>query len=97
MVGLTGVVYAVFAIIMGIGWSILGFTFFRLRDRKSARHVFLASLLYLPLLLGVMIADRNELPPVRPSILILQPAEDTPQPPAAPDPTPIPVTPAHGP
>lgn len=97
MVGLTGIVYAVFAIIMGIGWSILGFTFFRLRDRKSARHVFLASLLYLPLLLGVMIADRNELPPVRPSILILQPAEDTPQPPAALDPTPVPATPAHGP
>ncbi|MDG2292786.1 MAG: heme o synthase [Phycisphaerales bacterium] len=78
MIGMTGTAYAIFAIIMGIGWSMLAFTFFRRRDRGSARRVFLASLLYLPLLLGVMIADRNELTPDRSSSLVLQPIDEEP-------------------
>lgn len=56
--GSTGIVYFLCSLILGIGLIILGF---RLRDQKSntsARHVFIASLVYLPVLLVVMVFDK---------------------------------------
>ena len=96
MIGMTGTAYAIFTIIMGIGWSMLAFTFFRRRDRGSARRVFLASLLYLPLLLGVMIADRNELTPDRSSNLVLQPIDEETPKKALTEPDPPSATPTDG-
>lgn len=75
MIGMTGVTYAIIVIMMGIGWSMLAYAFFHRRTRATARRVFLASLLYLPILLGVMVADRLELAPERSSVLVLQPAD----------------------
>ena len=77
MVGMTGVFYAVVSVIMGISWTLLSFRFFRTRDRHSARRVFLASLLYLPILLGAMIIDRQDIPAGQ-GTLLLQPT-DTPE------------------
>lgn len=74
MVGLTGIAYAIIAMILGIGWTVLAFRFFRIRDRQAARRVFFASLLYLPLLLGVMIIDRQDMPGYQ-GVLTLQPTD----------------------
>lgn len=76
MIGIAGVVYAIFSIIMGAGFTIAAIAFFRQRTRETARRVFLASLLYLPLLLGVLIADRREpTPAARSAIMTLEPTE----------------------
>ena len=96
MIGMAGTAYAICTIIMGIGWSMLAYTFFRRRDRSSARRVFLASLLYLPLLLGVMIADRNELTANQLGTLVLQPLDDAPPAQAPTDPDSLPMAPDNG-
>ena len=96
MIGMTGTAYAICTIIMGIGWSMLAYTFFRRRDRSNARRVFLASLLYLPLLLGVMIADRNELTANQLGTLVLQPIDDVPPAQAPPDSDSLPMAPDNG-
>lgn len=57
--GLTGVVSAVVTLLAGVGFSWLAFRFFRQRDDRSARQVFLASITYLPLVLAVMTIDRG--------------------------------------
>ena len=84
MVGLTGVFYAAVAVCMGIAWTLLAFRFFKLRDRHNARRVFFASLLYLPLLLGVMIIDRQDAPGLQ-GVLTLQPSDDVTPPDGSPD------------
>lgn len=58
--GMTGIFYAIFSIILGIAFIWYALQFFIQRDRKTARSTFLFSLLYLPLLLIVMIANRSE-------------------------------------
>lgn len=58
LMGMAGWVYAGFALLMGCWWSWRAFVFFRVRDRATARRVFLASLLYLPFVLTVMVLDR---------------------------------------
>ena len=58
--GMTGLFYAVSSIILGFVFTWFALVFFRRRDRKSARGTFLFSLLYLPLLLIAMIANRSE-------------------------------------
>ena len=59
LAGLAGAVYAVTAIVLGCGIAVLGAMLVADRSRRNARRVFLASLVYLPLLLGVMVADRT--------------------------------------
>jgi len=59
LMGMAGFVYAGIAVVIGCWWAWRAFTFFRVRDRVSARKVFLASLLYLPLVLGAMVLDRR--------------------------------------
>lgn len=61
--GVAGWVSAAASVVLGLwfSWKCLGF--WQRRDRASARHAFLASLLYLPLLLMVMVADRGPVTP----------------------------------
>ena len=80
--GMAGWFYAAVAFLTGTLWTWRAFVFFRTRDRMSARRVFLFSLLYLPVVLGAMVIDRQ--PEVRidvdslnnvPGQLELRPAE----------------------
>ena len=57
--GLVGVTSAVVSLLAGIGFSWLSWRFFKVRDDRSARRVFLASISYLPLILLVMTLDRG--------------------------------------
>jgi protoheme IX farnesyltransferase len=57
-VHLAGAVYAALALLLGLWFSWRSFQFFRARTRPTARRAFLASLLYLPLLLLAMVLDR---------------------------------------
>ncbi len=59
LAGLAGWVYATGSVLLGAGLLGLGFELYRRRSRASARRLFLASVIYLPLLLGVMVADRG--------------------------------------
>lgn len=56
--GLAGAAYAVGAILLGAGFLILGVRFAGTVDQRSARWLFLGSVLYLPLLLGLMVWDK---------------------------------------
>ncbi len=56
--GLTGAVFAVGSLLLGGAWLWLGVRCYRDRSRLNARRVFLGSVVYLPLVLGLMVADR---------------------------------------
>ncbi len=56
--GLTGMVYAVGASVLGLGYLAASITFGRRRTGTSGRRLLLASVLYLPGILAVMLADR---------------------------------------
>lgn len=58
LVGLAGGVYAVGAPILSVGFAVLALRFFARRTSAAARTLFLGSLTYLPLLWGLMIAER---------------------------------------
>ena len=45
--------------LLGLGMTVLGIALVRTRCDANARRLFFASLIYLPLLLGVMVADRG--------------------------------------
>jgi len=60
---MAGVVYVVFAVVVGIAFLSFGLVCVTTRSREDARQLFVASILYLPLLLAVMMIDK--LPPVR--------------------------------
>ena len=68
---LAGVMYAVFALLLGLWFAWRAFAFFRHRTRPTARAAFLASLLYLPLLLLAMALDR--IPQVETAFVLLTP------------------------
>ncbi len=57
LVGVAGWVYAAASLVLGLGMLIMGIDLYRTRSNGSARRVFLASIIYLPLLLGCMLAD----------------------------------------
>lgn len=57
--GMAGLVYAVISIALGLGFVWFAVRFFQRRDRPSARSNFLFSLLYLPVLMAAMVADRS--------------------------------------
>jgi len=57
LLGLTGTPYLVLATILGVGFAATAVTAARQLTRDTARRVFLASLLYHPLLLGGMLFD----------------------------------------
>jgi len=56
--GLTGAVFAVGSLLLGGAWLWLGMRCYRDRSLLNARRVFLGSVVYLPLVLGLMVADR---------------------------------------
>ncbi|HYK90207.1 MAG TPA: heme o synthase, partial [Acidobacteriota bacterium] len=58
MAGLAGFVYLVGALALGIAFLACGVWFTRSRDRASARRLFMASILYLPILLALLMADK---------------------------------------
>ena len=60
--GLAGWVYAVGSIALGTWLLVVGLRLYATRSDESARRLFLASIAYLPLLLGLMMLDRNQAP-----------------------------------
>ena len=63
--GLTGWTFAAGALLLGGGLLVLSTRMARDRSLRNARRLFLATLLYLPLLLGLMVADRARDPETR--------------------------------
>ncbi|MCH2161179.1 MAG: heme o synthase [Phycisphaerales bacterium] len=63
LLGVSGWFSALGSLVLGIwfGWKCLGF--WKTRSRENARGAFFASLLYLPLMLGVMVLDRGPVNP----------------------------------
>jgi len=57
--GLGGWFYAVAALLLGAAMVLLGADLYRARTRAGARRLFLASIVYLPFLLGCLLADRG--------------------------------------
>ncbi len=60
--GLAGWVYAVGSIALGTWLLVVGLRLYATRSDESARRLFIASIVYLPLLLGLMMLDRNQAP-----------------------------------
>lgn len=67
-VGVSGWLYALAAIVLGLWIIKLGVDLYRRRDRQQARKLFIASVIYLPLLMGLMVLDRI---PARPMVIII--------------------------
>ena len=57
-VGLAGTLYFSGALFLGLAFSLLALRFARLRTITSARWLFIGSISYLPLLWGLLVADR---------------------------------------
>ena len=55
---MTGPIYLVGALVLGLGFAWFAIQFSRNRTDARARQLFYASLLYLPLLLVVMVVDK---------------------------------------
>lgn len=58
LIGVTGWVYAAGALLLGTGFGLAGAALERSRSATAARRLFLASVIYLPLLLGLMVLGR---------------------------------------
>jgi protoheme IX farnesyltransferase len=56
--GLAGSVYLVGAILLGVLFLYQGIVFARARDKKSAHRLFIASIVYLPILLALLMIDK---------------------------------------
>jgi protoheme IX farnesyltransferase len=59
LLGMSGSIYAAAAVAAGLGLLYFGMRLGRERTFTSARHVLLASVVYLPVLLAVMVFDRR--------------------------------------
>ena len=59
LLGTAGAVYLAGALALGIGFLAFAIVFARSLTERSARRLFLASILYLPLLLGLLVADKR--------------------------------------
>jgi protoheme IX farnesyltransferase len=59
LLGMTGFIYAAAAVAAGMGLIYIGVRLGRERTFTRARHVLLASVLYLPLVLALMVIDRT--------------------------------------
>lgn len=57
--GLSGPVFLAGSLALTLGFLALGVPFLAERSRRSARRLFFASILYLPLLLGLMVGDMD--------------------------------------
>lgn len=77
LAGLTGWASALGSLVLSGAFLALTVRLFRRREEVHARQVFLASLAYLPLLLGLMVADRVPPLPVFGQISLSLPAPET--------------------
>ena len=59
VVGVTGATFLFASQVAGIAFVVLGWTFFRARSEAAARRLFLASILYLPVVMGLMVVDMD--------------------------------------
>ena len=59
IVDATGVLFAIAGAILGGFMTMKSITFWRTRNRATARKLFLASIIYLPLVLAIMLLDRQ--------------------------------------
>ncbi len=59
LAGLAGWAFLVGSVLLGAGFLVLGIGLRRDMTDRSARRLFLASLIYLPLVLGLLVADRK--------------------------------------
>lgn len=71
--GATGPLYMLGALVLGVGLALAALRFAMTRAEGHARSLFLASVIYLPLLLGLMVFDRAPLPP-RTAAIVFGPA-----------------------
>ncbi len=58
----TGLLFAISGILLGSFMTLRSLSFWRARDIASARRLFFASIIYLPLLLAMMLIDRQTIP-----------------------------------
>ena len=58
LLGMDGVVYFAAAFVLGMGYLTFGVAAAATRERADARKLFFASIIYLPVLLGVMMTDK---------------------------------------
>jgi protoheme IX farnesyltransferase len=61
MLGMSGSIYAIAAVAAGLALLYFGVRFRQERSSGRARHVLLASVVYLPAVLAVMVLDRRHL------------------------------------
>ena len=61
LLGLAGITSAIVSSLAGIGFSYYALVFLRRVDNASARNMFFASLVYLPVVFGTMVADRGSI------------------------------------
>lgn len=59
--GMAGEIYLIVALILGLAFLGFGLYLLQARTRGAARRLFLASILYLPILLGVLVLDAFQL------------------------------------
>jgi protoheme IX farnesyltransferase len=59
MMGFNSVFYFFGALLLGVAFAVFAVLFMLRRDRNSARNLFFASILYLPLLLSLMVATQR--------------------------------------
>jgi protoheme IX farnesyltransferase len=59
IVDATGLLFAIIGAILGVYMTMKSITFWRTRNRNTARSLFFASIIYLPLLLAIMLLDRQ--------------------------------------
>jgi protoheme IX farnesyltransferase len=57
LIGVAGHVYFAGAAVLGLGFLALGLQFARHRNNESARRLFIGSISYLPLLLGLLLGN----------------------------------------
>jgi protoheme IX farnesyltransferase len=58
--GVTGAAFLVTSQAVGLAFVGLGWVFLRARNQAAARQLFLASIIYLPVLLGLMVVDMDD-------------------------------------
>jgi protoheme IX farnesyltransferase len=60
LLGLSGTVFAAGSVMLALVFTLAAVPFVRRRSRATAKRVFLASVIYLPLVLGLMVGDMDE-------------------------------------
>ena len=56
--GMSGVIYFMGALLLGFGFLLCAIQFARTMTEQKARQLFFASIVYLPILLGLLVLDK---------------------------------------